>query len=307
MLYKFLAPLALFFASAIMGCSSDDDGQIDGGNNANRNSTIVTPEAGRLEFPATRNNGKSIVVVHYAEGYGVNFAVEWDCDKRAQRWTCYQMYNANSVTNWDRDSWRGAYWQGRTWTGDPFQEDPDLPRQCRTTIADYRGSGFNRGHICPSADRLCSMDANGQTFYLSNMQPQHGAFNSGLWLEMENQLRRWNRSSFRDTLYVCKGGTIEDYGATQGVKGYTSTGLVVPRYFFMAVLCKRGGSYKALGFWAEHLNADHSADKLSAYVVSIDELESKTGIDFFFILPDDTENYVEGMQAANIARAWGLN
>lgn len=307
MFNRYFAPFVLVLASAMMGCSSDDDGQLDSGNNANRNSTIVTPEAGRLEFPATRNDGKSIVVVHYTDGYGVNFAVEWDCDKRAQRWTCYQMYNDNSVTNWNRNNWRGAYWQGRTWTGDPFQEDPDLPGECRTTLNDYRGSGYNRGHICPSADRLCSMDANGQTFYLSNMQPQHGAFNSGLWLEMENQLRRWNRSSFRDTLYVCKGGTIEDYGSTQGIKGYTSTGLIVPRYFFMAVLCKRGGSYKAMGFWAEHLNADHSADKLSAYVVSIDELESMTGIDFFCNLPDDTENYVEGMQAANIARAWGLN
>lgn len=312
MLDKLFMPVALVLAVVMAGCSSSDDGSVGGANtgsanNANRNSTVATPEAGRLEFPCMRNDGGSIVVVHRADGYGVNYAVEWDCGKRAQRWTCYQMHNANSVTNWNRNDWDGVEWNGHTWYSDPFQEDPELPEECRTKLSDYRGSGYDRGHICPSADRLCSMEANGQTFYLSNMHPQHNLFNAGLWAEMENQLRRWNRSSFRDTLYVCKGGTIEDYGATQGVKSHTSSGLIVPRYFFMAVLCKRGSMYKALGFWAEHLNADHSADKLSGYVVSIDELERRTGIDFFCNLPDDTEAYVEGMEASNIARAWGLN
>lgn len=307
MIDKLFMPLALVLAVVMAGCSSSDEGSVGDADNANANSTVLAPEAGRLEFPKTRDDGRSIVIVHSTDGYGINYAVEWDCDKRAQRWTCYQMYNANSVTNWNRNDWNGVEWNGHTWYSDPFQEDPELPEECRTKLSDYRGSGYDRGHICPSADRLCSMEANGQTFYLSNMHPQHNLFNAGLWAEMENQLRRWNRSSFRDTLYVCKGGTIEDYGATQGVKSHTSSGLIVPRYFFMAVLCKRGGMYKALGFWAEHLNADHSADKLSDYVVSIDELERRTGIDFFCNLPDGTETYVEAMPAANIVRAWGLN
>lgn len=274
--------------------------------NENCNSTIVTAEAGRLEFPKLRGGTQNIVVVHYTDGYGLNYAVEWDCSKRAQRWTCYSMYNANSVTNWNRNNWDGVYWDGKKWFGDPFQEDSEIPLSYRTTLSDYKGSGYNRGHICPSADRLCSMEANGQTFYLSNMQPQYGAFNSGIWLEMENKVRSWNRSTFRDVLYVCKGGTIEDFGETRGVLTHTNSGLIVPRYFFMAILCERGSSYKAIGFWVEHLNSDHSMDKLSQYVVSIDELERKTGIDFFCNLPDDVESRVEGLDQASIIRAWGL-
>ena len=296
----------LALSAVLVGCSSDDDGAAGGGASANSNSTVVNSAAGRLEFPKTRDDANSILVVHTTDGYGVNYAVEWDCEKRAQRWTCYQMYAANSVTNWNRNGWNNTTWQGQTWHRDPFQEDPDLPEQYRTTLDDYGERPYQRGHICPSADRLCSQDANGQTFYLSNMQPQYGNFNSGLWLVMENKVRSWNISTFRDTLYVCKGGTIEDYGDTQGVRGYTQSGLIVPRYFFMAVLCKRGNIWKAIAFWAEHENVDRSSDKLSDHVVNVRELERRTGIDFFCNLPDDTENYVETMPVENILRAWNV-
>lgn len=303
-----LLPVLLFSAFAFAGCSSDDNGSGDGGSpeNVNKNSTVQNKQAGRLEFPKTRDDGRSIVVVHSTGEYGLNYAVEWDCDKKAQRWTCYQMYNSNSVINWNRNNWKGAYWQGTLWKGDPFQEDPSIPSAYRTTLSDYRGSGYDRGHLCPSADRLNSMDANGQTFYLSNMHPQHNRFNAYLWQKMESQVRAWDKSTFRDTLYVCKGGTIEDYGNTTGVKGKTSSGLIVPKYFFMAVLCKKGNVYKALGFWAEHEDVDRSGDKLRQYAVSVRELEKKTGIDFFCNLPDDIENRVETMSQENVIKAWGL-
>ena len=61
----------------------------------------------------------------------------------------------------------------------------------------------------------------------------------------------------------------------------------------MAILCKNSQGYKALGFWVEHLNEDRSGDNIINYVVSIDELEQKTGIDFFCNLPDDVEETTE--------------
>ena len=64
--------------------------------------------------------------------------------------------------------------------------------------------------------------------------------------------------------------------------------------------------YKALGFWVEHLNVDRSDDPLSQYVVNIDELEAKTGIDFFCNLPDEIENQVESVTAKNVIKAWGV-
>ncbi|MBR6261783.1 MAG: DNA/RNA non-specific endonuclease, partial [Prevotella sp.] len=79
--------------------------------------------------------------------------------------------------------------------------------------------------------------------------------------------------------------------------------LIVPKYFFMAILCKNKQGYKAIGFWVEHLNEDRSNDNLIDYVVSIDELERLTGIDFFCNLPDDEEEQAERIVYPN---TWGF-
>lgn len=287
-LYKFL----LFFTAATMlvACGDDDDDNsgtvVDDTRNANANNTATSAaEVSRLEFPKVKG-GQSVVVVHSTNEYGVNYAVEWDCEKKAQRWTCYEMYASNSVTKGSRNGWWG--------NDDPFQEDTSIPASYRTTLADYRGSGFNRGHILPSADRLCSKEANEQTFFLSNIQPQWYSFNVGVWEKMEERVRKWNTASFRDTLYVCKGGTID---TDDGISQYTTSGLIVPRYFFMAILCKNketvNKGYKAIAFWVEHLNENHENDDLRDYAISIDRLEELTGIDFFCNLPDGTENHIE--------------
>jgi len=81
----------------------------------------------------------------------------------------------------------------------------------------------------------------------------------------------------------------------------------VPRYFFMALLCKNAQGHKALGFWIEHLNEDHTQDPLTQYVVNIRQLELLTGIDFFCNLPDDVEEHVETLPVNNVISAWALD
>jgi endonuclease G len=286
-----------FFLSAIVcvslsSCSKDDDEQSTYVND-NQNTASVT--AKRLEIPHLKGGTDNLFIVHSVATYGVNYCLEWCCSKKSQRWTAYEMYASNSVENWKRNSWKYT-----EWGGDPFQEDTDVPEAYRTTLSDYRYTGYNRGHICPSADRLCSQAANEQTFFLSNMQPQLYGFNAGIWEQMENQVRNWNKYTFRDTLYICKGGTIDNSDQTLG---YTSNGkLLIPKYFYMAILCKNSYGYKALAFFVEH-KVDADSDNLGDYVISIDELEAKTGIDFFCNLPDDKEKVVESHVYLN---AWGL-
>ncbi|WP_036878882.1 DNA/RNA non-specific endonuclease [Xylanibacter oryzae] len=288
--------LYLFVLSAmIVSCGSSDDISNNNDNNTNQNANPSgIPETKLLECPHIKG-GSSIIISHATPSYGVTYTLEWDCDKKAQRWSAYEMYNSNSVTNWNRNSWYNT-----TWGGDPFQEDVDIPSKYRTTLSMYRGSGYDRGHMCPSADRLNSKDANEQTFYLSNMQPQNHNLNAGIWEVMENQIRTWNKSSFRDTLYIVKGGTIDN---PDQIKGYTSSGLLIPGYFFMAILCKNSEGYKAIAFWVDHQTINHSNDPLSKYVISIDQLEQKTGIDFFCNLPDNIENKVE---AATYPSSWQI-
>ena len=300
-------------------CSGDDDNdkKPSGNANLNRNSTSVCAEAGRLEFPRL-STSNSVVLVHKTNDRvdpdRVNYAVEWDINKKSQRWTCYQMTKSNSVSNTSR------------YYGNPqYPLDPDLPTKyyldrpsADYAVADYyRGSGFDHGHICPSADRLYSYEANYQTFYLTNMQPQYKKFNGSdnnysgmsLWLAMENQLREWIPRNNTDTLYVCKGGTIGDIYPNNasrketGVLARIQNKLIVPKYLFAAFLYKNDNGYRALAFWFEHTNNDiPTSARLSDYVISIDELEEKTGIDFFCNLPDDIENQKESNVALS---AWG--
>lgn len=289
--------VAAIWAFSLSSCGDDDDRLPTSGSNAgsgvnkNKNDNSQNAAYSRLEFPRLKG-GNSIVIIHSTDEYGINYAVEWDCSKRSQRWSCYQMYSGNSGGNVGR------------YEGDPqYPFDPQLPSEYYFSSDPFWRSGYDHGHIVPSADRQSSKTVNMQTFYLTNMQPQKNRFNAGLWADMEQQVRNWNKNSFRDILYVCKGGTIDKSSQILTILG---NGLIVPKYFFMAVLCKNSAGYKAMGFWVEHLNQDLSGDKLSKYAVNIDELEKLTGIDFFCNLPDDIEEDTESMNRNSVITAWGL-
>ena len=82
---------------------------------------------------------------------------------------------------------------------------------------------LSRGHVCSSDDRQSSTNQNGFTFITSNCHPQYQAQNGGIWGNMEKQVIAWGKnSSFRDTLYVCKGATIADVT----LNGATSSGTI---------------------------------------------------------------------------------
>ena len=313
-----LLVLSLSFAACGTDVVFDDDDNTGATvrNNANRNNTSTNAVFGRLEFPKLKGTASNIVIIHNAS-FGVNYCVEWDTNLRptgwtpegtlrSQRWSCYQMHAGNSSSKTDR--------KPRDNSGEPFSEYPndrDLDSQYHFTTDPYWNSGYDHGHIIASADRAFSYNeqANRQTFYMTNMQPQVNGFNAKVWATMEAKVRGWNNANFRDTLYVVKGGTIDDNKNIIRYLGSGQNKIPVPKYFFMALLCKNkdasNGGYKALGFWIQHQS--NSATDLAPYVVNIDELEQLTGIDFFCNLPDDIENAVESLPRENVLRAWGFN
>ena len=181
-------------------------------NNTNANKS-ATAEASRLEIPRLVG-GNNIFLVKKAKlsdtgnEMFVNFCIEWDCSKKAQRWTAYRWDINNIVDNNI----------GRT---EAWAEDTDIPSQYRSTLSNHASNGYDRGHMIASEDRQCSVSANSQTFLLSNMQPQYNKFNgksnnvSYVWLNLEGRLRNlyktWNKTyNYGDTIYIVKGGTIAD-------------------------------------------------------------------------------------------------
>ena len=307
-------------AFALAACGGDDGPtiikektrDIDDGTSANINKNTTGPiEAQtRYEFPKLKG-GKSVVVVHKANinsgDVCVNYCVEWDTDIHAQRWSCWQMYKAINAQSTSRYK---ASNDGSLSPSCQYPNDQDLEEKYRLTADPYKSSGFDHGHICPSADRLCSYEANYQTFFITNMQPQNSNFNGSNddgainqrspWYRLETKVREW--SSTCDTMYVCKGGTIDK---SENILQYLTdkinrqNKIPVPKYFFVAIFAKKGTSYKAVGFWMEHVSSYSSQLPLSSYAMSIDDLESRTGIDFFCNLPDNVEDVVEKTYSAS--------
>ena len=149
---------------------------------------------------------------------------------------------------------------------------------------------------------------------MSNMSPQLYNFNSYHWAVLESIVQNWAKSATFKQLYVCKGGTIRNdqlfnHFTTKNVEGKTVT-VVVPRYYFMAVLARTpSDTFQSIAFVMEqglYPASYSSAQALKEYAISVDELEEMTGIDFFCNLNDRLENAVE--KGCNLdAWAWQSN
>lgn len=319
----------LMTAVLTLAACSDDEGDIvidkntknkETTVNINRNTDGPNEAKYRLEFPHLKG-GNNVVIVHRAVmnsslgDVGVNYCVEWDPSMTAQRWSCYQLYSSINYNTKYNVSRYYASNDGSLSASCQYPNDPDLSPTYQMTADPYKYNNFDHGHICPSADRLRSSESNYQTFFITNMQPQYSNFNGSNsnssinerspWLRLENQVRTWAGANTSDTLFVVKGGTIDN--SSQIIKYLTDNfngqnRIPVPKYFFVALLSKKGSRLEAIGFWMEHV--ENYADKkpLSTYAKSIDELERLTGIDFFCNLPDDEEDAVERSYSASI---WG--
>ena len=278
----------------------------DGNNNANWEAFGWTdyPEAWRLEYPHLNANvspnaeaDKSQIIVKRTDDYGITLSLEWDNSLIANRWTCYELHAGNALSGADRN--------------DDFKADPEVA--VSPTLDDYRTSGFSRGHLCPSADRQCSVEQNKQTFYLTNMQPQYQSHNGGLWSRLETLVRDFATNDeytalHCDTMYIVKAATITNKVTINKTEvdgiyaercvGKGSHELIVPKFFYMALLHynKETDSYHAIAFWTDHIDETQSVKNLADYAISIQELQARTGIDFFCNLPDVIEEAVEAQE-----------
>ncbi len=310
--HLFLSALALM---AFVACGDDENEYSIGKGKETRIESDPRQESGpdvakySLEFPALKG-GKSEVIVHEAiinstnNKQAVNYCLEWDHDKKATRWVCYQMYKEINSTVWNRKNWAN---------GDPWDYDPYVPQSEQqatynelsksTPIKAYfpNSDYYQKGHILASADRLSSKEANRQTFYMTNIYPMVSNFNENIWASMENKVRAWAKKA--DTLFVCKGGTIDK---ESNIIERTKGNHIVPKYFYMALLSKSGSNFKAMAFWIQHQD-NTSWNALKSYAITVAELERKTDIDFFCNLPNDVENEVENVSKSQMLTDWGLN
>jgi len=172
-----------------------------------------------------------------------------------------------------------------------FNEDKSV----KTKSADwrnYKNSGYDRGHLCPAGDRRYSYEAYNETFLTSNISPQDPEFNAGIWNRLEQKVRFW--ADKYDGVYVVTGGILNGNMKTIGYENVS-----VPNEFYKIVVDVTDGNYKAIAFIIPN---KPSSKSFYEYAVSIDEIEAKTGIDFFPNLPDSIE---DKMERTIDLKAWG--
>ena len=166
----------------------------------------------------------------------------------------------------------------------------EIDRAIKTGAAswkNYKNSGYDRGHLCPAGDRRFSVEAFNETFLTSNITPQNHEFNSGIWNKLEQKTRYW--AAKMDGVYVITGGILMD-----GLPSIGNENVSVPRHFYKVLTNFDSGSPKMIAFLMPHKDSDQP---LQNYVVSVDSIESLTGIDFFPSMEDNLENRLEQMDS----------
>ena len=202
-------------------------------------------------------------VVHHQ-----HYSLSYSEDHEQAEWVAYELKKTHLTnTNFKR----------------PYFEIDKTVKTGAAHWRNYKNSGYDRGHLCPAGDRKYSKEAHDETFLTSNISPQRHDFNSGIWNRLEQKVRYW--ASKYNGVFVVTGGVLKGQMKTIG-----SEGVSVPNQFYKILIDNNTGSTKIIAFLMPHKNSNKP---LYEFVVSVDEVEELTGIDFFPELDDAIENKLE--------------
>lgn len=195
--------------------------------------------------------------------YRKNYALSYNKETLCPNWVLWELTREKADGNVKRPDYA-------------FHEDMEAPAP-RAELADYRGSGYDRGHMCPAGDNKWDEDAMYESFLLTNICPQNQQLNSGLWNQIEMACRGWAKKY--GSLYIVCGPIY--LNTEHHTIGHNQ--VVVPEAFFKAVVCLEGEP-KGIAFLCRNTKGDRKKDY---YVNTIRQVERITGYTLFPNLPDD--------------------
>ncbi|MEZ5009303.1 MAG: DNA/RNA non-specific endonuclease [Chitinophagales bacterium] len=167
-----------------------------------------------------------------------------------------------------------------------FRLDPKVSTVTADS-ADYWDSGYDRGHLAPSADFRWSKKALSESYFYSNMSPQVPELNREIWAKLENLVREW---VFENNELVVVTGPVLTKKLPKIPQG--SERVSIPELFYKVILDNDGDEKKGIAFIMPNKKPPF---RLVDYAVSIDSVEALTGLDFFPKLEDSLENALEAM------------
>ena len=159
------------------------------------------------------------------------------------------------------------------------------------TLADYKGFGYDRGHLAPAGDMKKDRISMSQSFLMSNIAPQNASFNRGGWKKLENLVRGWINNN---ALYITTAGVLENDLKTIGFNRVS-----VPNRFYKIIYNPKDQKMIAFLMPNEKITLP-----LISYVVTVDMIETLTGIDFYSEMEDDLE---EKLESEKTIKGWDFN
>ncbi|MEN8228650.1 MAG: DNA/RNA non-specific endonuclease [Bacteroidota bacterium] len=158
---------------------------------------------------------------------------------------------------------------------DNFRSDTSIATGS-SALKDYRGSGFDRGHLAPAADMKWDRNAMSESFLMSNMSPQTPSFNRGIWKRLEQKVRSW--AIEKESLFVITGPVLEPITSFIG-----ENEVGVPGSYFKLLVDLSPPDHSFIAFL---LPNSGSSNDLDHYAITVDSLELVTGYNFFASAPD---------------------
>lgn len=198
------------------------------------------------------------------------YALSYNCKTGIPNWVSWQLNLA---------------WLGSVDRRDDFRPDADLPNGCYAVRpTDYRGSGYDRGHMTPSGDRTKRKLDNSETFLMTNMIPQSPANNREVWRELEEYSR--DLVDQGKELYIVAGG--------EGKEKVIANGKVtVPKYTWKVILVLDNGNLEDTIAVRMPNSQEVARTDWKDYIVSVDEIEKITGYNLFSAVPTSIQNKIE--------------
>ena len=237
--------------------------------------TATVPPSVNLRYgnPSKANRDRLNYLIEKPE-----YALSYNCEAGIANWVSWEL---------DRS------WLGTAERSDDFRPDSELPTDCYAVRPnDYRGSGYDRGHLVPSGDRTNSSQDNSSTFIMTNMIPQSPSNNREVWRELEEYSRRLAFQGKK--LYLVAGG----YGIARKI---ANSQVIVPASTWKVILIldRANGEITednadTIAVWIPNSEEVRNTDWRD-YIVSVDEVEQKTGYNFFARLPKKVQHEIESV------------
>jgi len=214
------------------------------------------------------------------------YCMSYNNSKRTTNWTSWHLYSGDL---------------GSTDRSNDFREDATLPSgwyQVGSSDFKYSTYGFDRGHMCPSADRTFSSENNSATFLMTNMIPQAPNNNQQTWSNLEGYCRTLVNAN--NELFIICGPYGQGGTSAKGTFSILSTGVVVPSQTWKIIVVLANGnndlsrisaSTRVIAVWMP--NSQTISSTWTNYRVSVDYIESQTGYDFLSNVPTSIQEVIE--------------